>query len=452
MNRVFALMIALLMLILCACGQETAPAQGGQNAAVNQQDQTAEATADGYYVEEKTMEDGTHLTIYRNGGPEGAIVKAYAAYTDGTKSEEGYDSEGKLEYMTWTDTDGSVHEQYYYPSGNLEKLISNFSDGAYSETHFLDNASYDEATGLYYDGTITYEKSITADGQVEEITYDIEEDGSRWDTEEWDDGTIVKTHYGPHGALLERIEDNETTGNHTEITYYENGNEKTRDSYHAESKQRVYLEYYEDNSVKYSLIEGDNGSKNEEKINEAGYTTYYFENFNNTKDSEFFANDTGELIKYVEDGTVYEGDAIPGTARDMFNRVRKVAATDVSTTQGADGSSSTTTTYADGSTMTSGVNADGTFTSGSTSANGDEYLEEYYPNGKLKHVVSKAGDMFQEMLYDEDGYWIYLHQVIPGYELEITCDETGKVNKVLVNGVEQTDIESIVKDMFFRSW
>ena len=37
-------------------------------------------------------------------------------------------------------------------------------------------------------------------------------------------------------------------------------------------------------------------------------------------------------------------------------------------------------------------------------------------------------------------------------ELEITCDETGKVGKVLINGVEQTDIESIVKDMFFRSW
>lgn len=452
MKRVFALMIALLMLILCACGQKTAPAQGERDAAVNQQDQTAEITADGYYVEEKTTEDGTHLTIYRNGGPEGPIVKGFVDYPDGTHSEERYDSEGKLEYMTWDVSDGSVFEVYYYPSGNVAKNISKMADGSYYETHHLDNGSFDEATGVGYDGTITYQKSVSVDGYVEEKTFDIEEDGSSWDTMEMEDGTIVKTHYGPHGALLEQIQDNETTGDHTEITYYENGNEKTRDSYHAESKQRVYLEYYEDNSVKYSLIEGDNGSKNEERINEAGYTTYYFENFNNTKDCEFFANDTGELIKYVEDGTVYEGDAIPGTARDMFYRVRKVAATDVSTTQGADGSSSTTTTYADGSTMTSGVNADGTFTSGSTSANGDEYVEEYYPNGKLKHVVSKAGDMFQEMLYDEDGYWIYLHQVIPGYELEITCDETGKVNKVLVNGVEQTNIEDIVKDMFFRSW
>lgn len=451
MKKILALMIALLLL-LCGCGQETAPKQGEQDAAVNQQDQTAETTAEDYYVEEKTTEDGTHIIIYRDGGPEGAVVKAYCTYTDGTTSEERYDSEGNLEYMTWSVIDGSVFETYYYPSGNIAKNISKMADGHYYEVHYMDNGTYDEKTGVGYDGTITYEKSVTPDGYVDEKTYDIEEDGTRWDTEEWEDGTIVKTHYGAHGALLERIQDNEATGDHTEITYYENGSEKTRDSYHADSKQRIYLEYYEDNAVKYSLIEGENGSKNEEKINEAGYTTYYFENFNNTRDCEFFANDTGELMKYVENGTVYEGDAIPSSAREMFNQVRKVAATDVSTTQGADGSSTTTTTYADGSTMTSGVTADGTFTSGSTSANGDEYFEEYYPSGKLKHVVSQNGDMFQEMFYDEDGYWIYLHQVIPGYELEITCDETGKVNKVLVNGVEQTDIESIVKDLFFRSW
>ena len=449
MKKVLALMIALVMLLLCACGEEAAPAQTEQGTAETQLEQTAETTAEGYYVQEKTLEDGTKVTIYRNGGPEGAIVKGFCTYTDGTTSEERYDSEGNLEYIIWNELDGSVHEQYHYPSGNIEKTISNFADGSYDEVHFLDNATYDEATGLHYDGTITYLKHITADGQVEEIIYDIEEDGTRWDTEEWDDGTIVRSHYGARGALIEQIQDNEKTGDHTELTYYENGNEKTRDSYHAEQKMRSHIEYYEDGSVKYALDEHDDGHKREEKINEAGYTTYYFES---GIDMEFFANDTGELVKYVNAGKVYEGNAIPSDARDTFNRVRKVPAEDVSTIQGADGSSSTTTTFADGSVTTNSVAADGSATYESVSADGSESIEEYYPNGQLKRVFSKNGETSQEMHYDEDGYWTYFHQVVPGYELEITCDETGKVNKVLVNGQEQTDIESIVKDMFFRSW
>lgn len=464
MKKVLALMIALLMLLLCACGQETAPAQSEQEAAQTQQDQTAEdkqgqtaeTNADGYYVEEKTTEDGTHLTIYRDGGPEGAIVKGYATYTDGTKSEEGYDSEGKLEYMIWNDADGSVYEMYYYPSGNMEKNISKMADGFYYETHYMDNGSFDEKTGIGHDGTITYQKTVTPDGQVEEITYDVEEDGTRWDTDEWEDGTIVKTHYGTNGNPIEQTMNNETTGDHTEITYYENGREKTRDSYHAGSKQRVYLEYYEDNSVKYSLIEGENGSKNEEKINEAGYTTYYFENFNNTKDSEFFANDTGELVKYVENGTVYEGDAIPGTARDMFNRVRKTPAPtveDTATTQEADGSTRTTSTLSDGTVETRHNAADGrTISNDRVSPNGDRSYQEYFESGKLKVNIEVRDGMFQEVHYDEDNYWTYFHYTAPGHEMEVICDETGKVNKVLVNGVEQTDIESYVKDMFFRSW
>ena len=461
MKKVLALMIALMMLLLCACGQEAASAQdvqGGSTvgteaqSAEKQQDPIAETNAEGYYVQEKKLEDGTVVTVYLDGGPKGAIVKAFAAYTDGSKSEEGYDSEGKLEYMIWNDADGSVYEMYYYPSGNMEKNISKMADGFYYETHYMDNGSFDEKTGIGHDGTITYQKTVTPDGQVEEITYDVEEDGTRWDTDEWEDGTIVKTHYGTNGYPIEQTMNNEQTGDHTETTYYENGSEKTRDSYHAGQKLRVYLEYYEDNSVKYSLMEGDNGSKSEEKINEAGYTTYYFENFNNTKDCEFFANDTGELVKYVENGTVYEGDAIPSSAKELFNQVRKVPAQDMVTTQGADGSSSTTTTYADGTVSQNGTKADGTIFYENISANGDRTYEEYYANGKLKLLISETADAYQEVHGDEDGYYTYYLQKVPGWEMEITCDETGKVDKVLLNGQEQTDVEQYVKDMFFRSW
>lgn len=448
-KRIAPVLAFVLCLSLCACGQESTPTQSEETVAATQPEQTVETTAEGYYVQEKTLEDGTVVTIYRDSGPDGAVVKAYCTYTDGTTSEEQYDSEGNLNFIIWNDTEGSVYEQYYYPSGNLKKFIENHADGSYTEVHFMDNGTFDEATGIGYDGTITYEKYITADGEVEENTYDIEEDGTRWETEEWPDGTVIQTHYGARGSMIEQIQDNQATGNHTEITYYENGNEKSRHSRYADRGMDSHIEYYEDGSVAYSLLTDDGGYKREEKINEIGYTVYYFESSLNM---EFFANDTGELVKYVEAGTVYEGDAIPDNARETFNQVRNVPAEDVSTTQNADGSSSTTTTYADGSTTTSSVGADGSTTHGSVSANGDEYLEEYYSSGKLKRVYSKTGDSSQEMHYDEDGYWIYFHQIGQGYELEITCDETGKVDKVLLNGVEQTDIEKYVKDMFFRSW
>ena len=460
MKKKLALLIALLMLTLCACGQKSAPTPDHQNSVTEQtetqQDQPAELTEEGYYVQNKTLEDGGSITIYRNGGPEGAVVKAFVTYIDGTWSEERYDNEGNLEYMTWDEPDGTIVEMFYYPSGNTEKYIAKHADGAYEEIHYMDNGTFDEKTGIGYDGTITYLKTVAADGYVEEITYDIEEDGTRWDTDELDDGTIIKTHYGANGMRLEEFWDNEKTGDHTEIQYFDNGNEKSRDSYHADSKQRIRLEYYENNSVKYSLIEGDNGSKSEEKLNEAGYTTYYFENFNNQKACEFFANDNGELTKYVEEGVVYEGNAIPASAIDIFNQVRKTpapAAENTVTTQEADGTTCTTTTYADGSTTTVRTAADGRpISNEKSSPTGEGYYEEYFESGKLKISIQKTADMFQELHYDEEGYWTYFHYNAGGYETEITTDETGKVSKVLLNGVEQTDIENYVKDMFFRSW
>ncbi len=458
MKKRIALMLAfVLCLSLCACGQEAAPDQKEQdtsNLETQAQSATAETTAEGYYVQKKTMEDGTNVTIYRYGGPEGAIVTGFLVYPDGAQAEERYNSEGVLEYTIYIDVDGSTYETFFYPSGCIAKDVMNSADGSYSEVHFMDNGTIDEETGVITSGTICYEKYVTADGQVEEYSYDItvDDDGTRWNTEEWDDGTVVRTHYSANGMPIEQIQDNEATGDHTEIKYYENGSEMTRDSYYADHGIRSYLEYYENGSVKYSLLEYDSGGKSEERINEAGYTTYYYDNFDNTSDKEFFANDVGELVKYIEDGTVYENSAIPSSARDIFNQVRQVPAEGTTTTQNEDGSSSTTTTYADGSSMTSGTTADGTFTNESISANGDRYYEEYYASGTLKLMISETADTYQEVHYDEDGYWIYFHLVAPGYEQEITCDETGKVDKVLVNGQVQTDIEQHVQGMFFRSW
>ena len=214
-----------------------------------------------------------------------------------------------------------------------------------------------------------------------------------------------------------------------EITYYESGQMKSLDTYDAERKERILIEYYEDDSVKHLLQETDGGYKHEEKYSEAGYTTYYYDS---NQDMEFFANDMGELLKCISEGQTYEGDAIPSEERRVFEQVRQVP------DENADATEETVPTET---------------TSALDSIQAEEgYHEEYYPSGKLKHITNKTADIFIEISYDEDGYFTYYHEIFPGHELEITCDETGKVNKVLLNGVEQTDIESIMKDMFFRSW
>lgn len=450
MNRMLALMIAMVMLLLCACGQEAAPAQTEQNAEETHDEQSAQTNEDGYYIEEETFDDGTIITSFYNGGPDGALVKVSYEYPEGAYAEERYSEEGKLEYTIYGEADGFASEMYCYPSGNVEKTITKMPDGSYEEMHYLDNGTVDFQTGAMTFGTVTYVKQITPDGQVEEFTYDIrvEEDGTTWSTEELEDGTVIQTHYDQNGILMEQLFDNEAEDHHIKTEFYENGSEKSRDSYYGDSKTRDYIEYYEDNSVKYSLIEYEEG-KREEKFNEAGYTVYYYES---TLEMEFFADDSGELVKYVEKGTVYEGDAIPDSAKDLFAQVRIVPAEDSVMTQGEDGSNVTTTTYADGTVTTNTTAADGTFSYETVKPNGERNYEEYYASGHLKLAIYETADSFQEAHYDEEGYYTYFRFVIPGQEMEITCDETGKVDKVLVNGKEEADIEKYVKDMFFRSW
>lgn len=450
MKRSLALMMAMLMLLLCACGQEAAPAQTGQSGEETHNEQSAQTNADGYYVEENKFDDGSIITFYYNGGPDGTLVKVIADYFDGAHSEEYYSEEGKVQYTVYNGPDGTVYESFFYPSGNIEKDVSKMADGSYYEAHYLDNGFTDPETGVINYGTVTYSKMVTADGQVEENTYDIrvEEDGSTWSTTEWEDGTVVQTHIGKDGMILEELENNEATDTHVKTEYYENGHEKIRDAYYGDSNIHDYIEYYENGTVKYSLLEYDDG-KREERINEAGYTVYYYESYS---EMEFFADDLGELVKYVEKGTVYEGDAIPGTARDMFNQMRTVPVVDTVMTEGEDGSCCTTTTYADGTVKTNTTAADGSFSYETVKPNGERSLEEYSASGRLNRSVFETAESYQESRYDEEGYYTYFYQRFPGQEMEITCDETGKVNKVLVNGKEQTDIERYVENMFFRSW
>lgn len=447
MKRLLAILFAIVMLLsLAACGQDAPQSTTPGNA---EQADSAPSTKEG------TMEDGTTYTVYYNSALDGTGTRIEYHHPDGSYTEEIYNADKTLVSMTYKAADGTTGEMTFYANGATATDKTTHPDGSYEEYHFADDGYLDPETGYIVSGAPIYEKRVSADGQVEEFYYENndeikkEEDGSWWSESQFDDGTIVKTHYAKNGIPMEEIQENEQTGSRLEIKYYENGNEKSRDSYNAEHQYNLHIEYYESGSVMHSLFVEDSGYKREEKFNEAGYTTYWYDS---NLDMAFFADDKGELLKYVNAGITYEGNAIPGDARSTFEQVRQVAAESTTTTQGEDGSSSTTTTYADGSVVTQGTTAEGCPFYESISANGDRYYEEYFATGTLKLFINKTADVYQEIHYDEDGYYIYFLFKAPGMEQEITCDETGKVDKVLMNGQVQTDIESIVKNMFFRSW
>lgn len=459
MKKALALILALMLLMLVACGQgaeqsgESKPAQDQNSAA----EAGSETTGDGYYVSEEVREDGSKLTVYRNGGPEGAVVKAVVDYPDGSHHEETYNADGNLTSMSGKEADGTVYECTFYPSGYPHTDIYRYADGSYEEIHYLDDGSIDPETGWITSGTIIYEKRVSADGKVEEFSYDItkEEDGTWWNEEELEDGTTIKTHYSANGLPMKQISDNPATGMHVETEFYESGNMKSQTHTRGDSEGYNYMEYYDGGDVKYRYIQQEGDSFIEENISELGYSTYLHIK-SPTVDREFFADENGNLLKCISDGTPYEGDAISATDKDMFDRMMSkppATADDTVTTENDDGTRLTTTTYSDGKVVKELRAADGRLISQDTmQANGEGYYFEYFESGKLKIEIYTNPGAVHTRHYDEDGYLTYFKEDFGTYVTEITTDENGKVDKVTVNGVPQTDVSAWKGFWNFRSW
>ncbi len=458
MKKVLAILIAILMLLLTACGGGSTQTGDAQPTEPNSATEIESATTgEDYYVEEKIREDGSKLTVYRNGGPEGAVVKAVLDYPDGSHHEETYNADGNLTSMSGTEADGTVYECTFYPSGYPHTDIYRYADGSYEEIHYLDDGTIDPETGWITSGTIIYEKRVSADGQVQEVSYDVtkEEDGSWWNEEELEDGTIIKTHYSADGLPMKQTSENPATGMRVETEFYESGNMKCQTHIRGDSEGYNYMEYYDGGDVKYRYIQQEGDSFIEENISELGYTTYMHIK-SPTLAREFFADENGNLLKCISDGTTYEGDAISATDKDMFDRMMSkppATADDTVTTQNDDGTQLTTTTYSDGKVVKELRAADGRLISQDTmQANGEGYYFEYFESGKIKIEIYTYPDAVHTRHYDEDGYLIYYKEDFGAYVTEITTDETGKVEKVTVNGVPQTDVSSWKGFLNFRSW
>ena len=451
MKRLFALLLALCLCMgLCACGSSADASQGA-------------TTDDGLYEKSGTMDDGTVFTTWRKGGPEGTPVKLIYDTPDGFHHESYYNDEGVVEYSIDVEPDGSTYELCYYPSGNMEKSIYNGADGSFEELHYLDNGYTDE-NGWLCSGTVTYEKRISADGLAEEWDENIElqEDGTWWTTTDHGEGSVMRTHYNQDGITIESYWDIAAMGKHFTYLYYENGNQKSVEVVYDNSSEYNYDEYYEDGSLKYRhMIDygGLVGTEHEEKISPVGYSTYLLLKHPQSDTVEYFADDNGNLEKFVKNGTVYEGNAIPGNDRKDWENIRTVPpakATDSVTEQMDDGTYWVTTTYDDGKVEKQHFNADDVLIAfDNVEANGDRYYQERYDSGQTKYELRTFGERVTEFAYDEEGYETYFHQYGEGGDLEMITDETGKLVAVLMDGTEMKTTDPLYEHLLtghnFRS-
>lgn len=288
MKKIIAYMLALVLCLgLCACGGDsievpTRPAESivtptRPESAATPEDAAAEAVEG---VTESTESKYPWEVEFR----EEDYVKFNFTAPNGDKivtwREGSVMGMERRNLYEWADT-GIISDSYYYPSGNLSHEYTWYPDGSYSEVCLLDDGYYDQATGTTYYGTIVYQKNIYSNGsEDEQYFYEngnparmiaVSADGYFSDTEYYENGNVKRSVY------------EDTAGNYSEQECYEDG----------------MLKYFKTQSPEYT---------NEEHYDEEGYRTYFY-----SKDAnwewELVADETGALVKVVENGEVKEDAA-----------------------------------------------------------------------------------------------------------------------------------------------
>lgn len=180
-------------------------------------------------------------------------------------------------------SDGSVHECYYYPSGNTSHSCLWGSDGIYTECHYLDNGYFDKSIGLEHFGTMVYVKTIHADSSWSEVFID-ENENQLLEIQQNADGTYHEHHYFPDGTLRKTLNVNPNTG------------------------ERIEAEYFKDQSTKYDSYTSKEYAR-EERFDEEGFRTYYYMKGSDLE-QECIADETGKLVKVIENGSEIQNPAI----------------------------------------------------------------------------------------------------------------------------------------------
>ena len=75
-----------------------------------------------------------------------------------------------------------------------------------------------------------------------------------------------------------------------------------------------------------------------------------------------------------------------------------------------------------------------------------EYLDqEYYENGNLKYSKYQTPEQTIEARCDEEGFHTYYYTKGPDWEQACIADETGKLVKVVENGVVKEDAATLAQ-------
>ena len=361
MKKLFALIIALLM--LTACGAEAEPTAQNQPKTTTPVETVPMETVpaetepeptmspEGYFVEEITKDDGTKVIRHRLNSIKGKVIWSRTENPNGTFEEKTNNQDGKLISEKFSDADGVIYEKEYYDYGALRITITQFPDGSSSEIHYDADSYFDGRVN--HPGTVVYKKNVAADGQVTEegwplskIVYEL--DGSWWETTKTPDGSESRFHYAagyrciesiylmPDGSKTETFYNDEgipvrqtsesiTYGYTIETEFYESGATKKDVWTYTNSNQYRCNEFYENGLTKNGLTIYEDGTEIEEQCNEQGYYTYY-----RRKDQygqrEYFAGENNELVKYIEEGTVYEGDTLTENQINVFKQMQNMAA------------------------------------------------------------------------------------------------------------------------------
>lgn len=308
MKKLLIILSAILIVLLAACGQTGEQPSGSQGATVTETEHAAAPTQEAYYMEEIEEADGTKITRCHLGSEDGTVVWSKTSRPDGSFIHETFDEEGKLLEKTFLDSYGATCQQSYYPNGNLQKKISESAGGDYTEQQYRE------------DGMLVYQKTVQYDSRGVETVSETkwEADGSRSFFLTNSDGMTSESYFDSEEILLKSAGYDPNTRIYAAAEYYRNGSMKSYTIENRETDEYTLTENYESGAVKRICNVTPDGLKHDQIYDEEGYTTYLY------KDSllgsiEIISDETGKVIKYIENGVVLEGSSIPYSVITTFN-------------------------------------------------------------------------------------------------------------------------------------
>lgn len=340
MKKIIAM---LLVLFLCrgfaACG-------GGVEQ--ESQNEPSEAQTAGELVAiEETASDGSKTISYREGSADGREVRRVEQRSDGTNWESVYDENGALFSEKWTLADGSysefryenfelVYSLYQYPDGSSnwscyengrETLAaSKNSDGSYTEHTYDENGNCVSIRTTGADGFCSEERFENgvpvslivqnADGSYSEQKF--ENGNCVFFASKDADGSYTEQTLDENGNLT-YYRTTKADGSYTEQRY-ENGIMVSYIYHDPTTKQYDEEQYYENEKYRYFKYQTADSTL-EKRFDEEGYVTYHYSSETSGEETttvECIADETGKLVKYIENGKVYTDAGTLASVAAMF--------------------------------------------------------------------------------------------------------------------------------------